>query len=355
MRFPARFLSLVIAAVATLGLPAAAQKRDPLPVPDIPGYKTLKCDFHMHTVFSDGEVWPTTRVVEAWRDGLDAISITDHDDYRPRAEDVKKDISRPYTIAAPVARRMGIILIPGAEITKGDIHFNALFVTEPNRFAGLDLMSALKEGRQQGAFLFWNHPGWRKKTAWFPEIAAAYDAGLFDGIELVNGATFYADAFPWIEEKKLTILSNSDVHTPMMPQGLRPGRPVTLVFSSSADANGIREALKARRTAAWMGGELWGAEQYMRALWMASVQTLDGGRALWNRSAIPFHIKVRRTPPWMTVRDVNLEPESIQALRLTVAKNAPSPASGEVEIEIANVHVAPGKNLTVRVPMNLSK
>ena len=27
-------------------------------LPDIPGYITLKGDFHMHTPFSDGTVWP---------------------------------------------------------------------------------------------------------------------------------------------------------------------------------------------------------------------------------------------------------------------------------------------------------
>ena len=53
---------------------ASAQERDPLPVPDLPGLKTLKADFHLHTVFSDGEVWPTVHVRDAWRDGLDAVS-----------------------------------------------------------------------------------------------------------------------------------------------------------------------------------------------------------------------------------------------------------------------------------------
>ena len=46
-------------------------------IPDVPGYVTLKCDFHIHTVFSDGYVWPTVRAEEAWREGLDAIAITD--------------------------------------------------------------------------------------------------------------------------------------------------------------------------------------------------------------------------------------------------------------------------------------
>ena len=49
-------------------------------IPDIPGYMTLKCDFHMHKVFSDGKVWPTVRVAEALKEGLDAIALTDHID-----------------------------------------------------------------------------------------------------------------------------------------------------------------------------------------------------------------------------------------------------------------------------------
>ena len=52
--------------------------RTPVNLPDIPGYVTLKCDFHIHTVFSDGLVWPTVRVEEAWRQGLDGIAMTDH-------------------------------------------------------------------------------------------------------------------------------------------------------------------------------------------------------------------------------------------------------------------------------------
>ncbi len=32
---------------------------------EVAGYEVLKCDFHTHTMFSDGEVWPTVRVEEA--------------------------------------------------------------------------------------------------------------------------------------------------------------------------------------------------------------------------------------------------------------------------------------------------
>lgn len=65
-----------------------SQVRNEIQIPDILGFKTLKCDFHMHTVFSDGLVWPTVRVSEAYSQGLDAIAITDHIEYRPHKNDM---------------------------------------------------------------------------------------------------------------------------------------------------------------------------------------------------------------------------------------------------------------------------
>ena len=64
--------------VGLAGATARAQTpvRQALPVPDVPGFKALKADFHLHTVFSDGNVWPTVHVQEAWRDGLDVVALT---------------------------------------------------------------------------------------------------------------------------------------------------------------------------------------------------------------------------------------------------------------------------------------
>ena len=53
-----------------IAVSVSAQDRVEINIPDIPGYRTLKCDFLMHTVFSDGDVWPTVRVQEAWAEGL---------------------------------------------------------------------------------------------------------------------------------------------------------------------------------------------------------------------------------------------------------------------------------------------
>ena len=86
--------------------------------PDIPGYKTLICDFHQHTVFSDGNVWPSIRVQEAIKDGLDAISITDHIEYQPHSEDIPHpDRNRSYQVAIEAAKNKSLIVINGSEIT----------------------------------------------------------------------------------------------------------------------------------------------------------------------------------------------------------------------------------------------
>jgi 3',5'-nucleoside bisphosphate phosphatase len=364
--FPSISIQRLATAIAILFVAAGvvlAQKRDPLPVPDIPGFRTLKCDFHLHTVFSDGDVWPTTRVQEAWRDGLDAISITDHDDYRPHSEDVQKDLSRPYVIAAPVARQLGLILIPGVEITRGDVHFNALFVTEPNLFAGTEMIAALRQAREQGAIVFWNHPHWRNVRGWPEAVDAAHKQGLFTGVELVNGSTFHADAYPFIESKKLAILSNSDYH--QSAPGERRTRPITLVFATNADSESVREAMRAHRSAAWMGGEVWGSEEHLKALWKGAVKTLQSeirlqgkqrqaNLQIHNASALPFNLKVKNAPSWLSAKNVSLAAESIGSLSLSLQGGAPEEDStAELQLEITNFHTAPGKNLVVSLPIKI--
>jgi hypothetical protein len=98
-------------------LSGQANIRNEFKIPDIPGYLTLKCDFHMHTVFSDGEVWPPVRAEEAWREGLDAFSISDHIDYLPNKDEVPKNLNRSYELSRSKARSLDILNIKAAEIT----------------------------------------------------------------------------------------------------------------------------------------------------------------------------------------------------------------------------------------------
>ena len=354
---------------------APAQERDPLPVPDLPGLKTLKADFHLHTVFSDGQVWPTVHVQEAWRDGLDVVALTDHVEYRPHSDDVGLDLRRPYVLARELAEQLGIILIPGVEITRpapgttsplpvGSAHFNALFVEDPAALAKPDLLDVLRAARAQGAFVFWNHPGFMGtlEPRWHAHVEEAWREGLFQGMELVNGEDFYPAAYPWIEEKKLTILSNSDYHVPTPPRGTGPRRPVTLVFARSADAEGVREALVARRTAAWLGDDVWGTEEHLRGLWNGAIAVsparLDArpGQAvllrLRNTSAIPFRLRALRSPAWLGVDPATAQAETTSLLRLRVGRDAAAGVHEAVlEFEVSNLNTAPGRKLLVGLPI----
>ncbi len=353
--------------VLSLGWTSVAQVRNPLPVPNVGDYRTLKCDFHMHTVFSDGEVWPTTRVLEAYRDGIDVISLTDHDQYNPNKNDVSTDLRRPLELARNLANQLGILLVPGVEITRGDIHHNALFVTDPNVFAELELEPALLKAREQKAFVFWNHPGWRTPTTmWLPEIDALHAKGLIQGVELVNGPYVDPVAFTWAKPKNLVMLGTSDIHTPMPEKYGEHPRPVTLVFTRTADLEGLREALFARRTACWASGQVWGDPEWLGGLWTNSVSVVNPVMALslkarstalrfHNRSAMPYSLVLRQAPEWLRLGNVELKPGMITAARLTITENAPAGEhSIEAEVEITNLHTEPGKNLFRKIPLRIT-
>ncbi|MFC1726382.1 Sb-PDE family phosphodiesterase [candidate division KSB1 bacterium] len=252
---------------------SSAQERNEINIPDIPGYYTLKCDFHIHTVFSDGIIWPTIRVKEAWFDGLDAISISDHIEYQPHSSDVPKNLNRSYRIALPSAREYGIIFPKGAEITKQmpPGHFNAIFINDAELLDVEDGVEAVKRASEQGAFIFWNHPG----DKWYPVHTEILENGWIHGAEVVNGNTYYPEVHKWALEKNLTILCNSDIHD-RIDYAYDPQkgehRPVTLVFVKDKTLSGLKEALFDRRTAAYYKNILIGHENYLRPVFNESVK-----------------------------------------------------------------------------------
>ena len=111
-------------------------------IPNIDGYVTLKGDMHMHTIFSDASVWPTTRVDEAVMEGLDFLCITDHVDGRLHKylnsghfDPKNVDNNTSFKLAEKQAKGTGLILVPGGEMTSQIMppgHFNATFVKDAN-------------------------------------------------------------------------------------------------------------------------------------------------------------------------------------------------------------------------------
>ena len=250
-------------------------QRKVINIPNIPGYQTLKCDFHMHTVFSDGTVWPTIRVQEAWEEGLDAISITDHIEYRPHSTDINADHNRSFEIAEPLAKKLEIILIRGAEITRSmpPGHLNALFIKNANLLELENVNDAIREARDQGAFLFWNHPGWKAQqpdtTLWWDEHTALLKNDMLHGIEVYN-EIYCPEALNWATEKNLTMFGNSDEHGPARYE--EKLRPMTLVFSKSRTQGGIKDALFNRRTAVYFNNTVIGNTAVLNPLFFASLE-----------------------------------------------------------------------------------
>jgi 3',5'-nucleoside bisphosphate phosphatase len=345
------------------------------PVPDIPGYVTLKADFHLHSVFSDGEVWPTLHVREAWRDGLDAIALTDHLEYRPHKADIAGGARRAFEVARPEAARLGMLLVPGVEITRpapgvksewpvGSAHFNVLFPTDVDALDTPDLAEALSRAKGQGAFVFWNHPGFMDKPAmWFPHVGALFDAGLFSGIEVVNGDRFYPEALTWAARRQLTPLACSDAHLPMPAHLKSVDRPITLVFARTKDIDGLKEALAARRTLAWLDSQVWGDAALLTALWGASATAEPssapaGGDvevAVRNASAIDLDVRALSLPAWLTLGDAMLVRESTTVLRGRIATDAPIGTHAiDARLRVHNLHAEPATPLAAGLPLTVT-
>jgi len=269
-------------------------------IPDIPGYKTLICDLHMHTVFSDGNVWPTIRSEEAWREGLDAIAITDHIEYQPHKEDIPPNFNRASELAAGRGEQLDVLVIPGSEITR-DMppgHLNAIFIRDAEKLKTETWRQAIDAAAEQEAFIFWNHPGWRGQqddgiAKWYEEHTEILDSGKLHGIEVVNEKEYYPEAHQWCLDKNLTMLSNSDIHNPIQMDYNFPGgehRPMTLVFAKDHSIEAIREALFAQRTAVYWNNFIFGKKEFLEPIFYNSIFIKNPAFVLGEDEAIYIQI-----------------------------------------------------------------
>ncbi len=101
-----------------------------------------RADLHTHTVCSDGKLTPAALVEKVHAHGLHALAITDHDAIDALAE------------AEPVARRLGIELIPGVELSVTvdgcEIHMLG-FYFDPHHAALKEHLDAFRAARAERA------------------------------------------------------------------------------------------------------------------------------------------------------------------------------------------------------------
>jgi hypothetical protein len=244
-------------------------------------------------------------------------------------------------------------------------HLNAIFLTSVGPLETPAWRDALKAACAQGAFLFWNHPGWRGHqkdgvARWYPEHDEILDSGLLDGIEVVNDREYYPEAHRWALEKGLTPLANSDIHDPVnLAWHVHEGdhRPVTLVFARERSEAGIREALFARRTAAWSGEKLIGREELLRPLVAASLtienprlavrQGDDAWVRIRNDSDLRLDLVGSGSAEGLTApKELVIAAAGTSLLEISVPKKT-EPGSRRVRLDytIRNLLIAPGEGL----------
>ena len=314
------------------------------------GYNVYKADLHTHTIFSDGQVMPAFRVKEAWLDGLDIMAVTEHIEYRPRENEFVKylakyvdekydggvntkipskgpteegimvDLNHCVKLSQEEARKYGILIIPGIEITRSGSrvgHFNALFTTDNNLIYDKDPVQAVRNAKAQGAIVQHNHPGWTRENIDFTKTEEiVYAEGLVDGVEVMNGAEFYPGIIDRVQQYGQYISANTDVHSGTAIEYTLYGnlRPMTLIFAKEKTLEAVREALEAKRTLALGFNTVCGDEQLLNDFFAAGMKVSVIGEndkgvdlAVTNMTSIPYTIRrgtsnQHKLDPFCTIR-----------------------------------------------------
>ena len=335
--------------------------------PDVPGYQTIICDFHQHTVFSDGSVWPDIRVQEALRDSVDAVSMTEHLEYQPHRADIPHpDRNRSYEIALQNARAYDLMVIRGAEITRSmpPGHNNAIFIQDANKLLIEDSIEVFREAKRQGGFSFWNHANWIAQrgdgiATMTPTHEFLIKEGLLHGIEVANEMTYSDEALQIALDYDLTIVGTSDIHGLVDWQfDLAHGghRPVTLAFASEKTQESLKAAFFEKRTVVWFNNTLIGREPVLKPLIEACLKVEKANYIgtskiaevkIMNDSDVEYILHNKGRFSFHEDSDVVvLHPNTITTIQVKTIKEM---AEFHLDFEVLNPVTAPKQHLSIQL------
>ncbi len=241
-RIPAEGLTVIV----EVDVPASGRPETEPPAPPAPsrpprrvlpaedGLSWLPCDFHAHTLHSDGELGIAEMAARAVEEGLDVLAVTDHN-----------TVSH-HPLLPRWSALYGVTLLPGQEVTTDRGHANAFgdvghvdFRRPPSTWA-----TAV---RNRGGLLSINHPlaadcAWHHPLNDRPPLAEIWHSSWTD-------RTWTGPLAWWTAWDLDTVpIGGSDFHR-FDPHGPALGRPVTWVAAESAEPPAILDALRAGRTA----------------------------------------------------------------------------------------------------------
>lgn len=368
-------LSVAIAAVlAICSTGAQAEPGRRIKFPDTKdGAHVLSVDTHTHTVFSDGYVWPSIRVEEAERDGLDVLAVTDHVESQPKFRDIPNpDANRSFELARQAATDSNapLLVIPGAEIARRSVpverrytyHFNALFVKDVNLLRHRDTrapiegqtmplrdaLDSIKAAKQQGAFIIWNHPYLDGPAQVDDYHRQLLTSGIIDGIEVTPN--YSLDAFKIALDNNLAVIGSSDIHGLIDTQyDIAHGqqRHVTLVLAKGRDEAAIRNAFAAHRTVALRNHILIGREQDVRPIVEASlaVRFQPMRAVVENKASSPFTLRAVGAGGGGAIFTVPAYGATTISANHLSAEDVARKQPLSLDFEVLNALIAPGQPL----------
>ena len=230
MRSPCRMAALTLLAVSIAAGTVAdgPLNRDPL---TIGGYHVVAADLHTHSSWSNGSLTPWGLVLEARRQGLDAIAITGHNKvYDSRVGRWFGRLSNGPTV------------LTGQEIQTAASHVIALGIERVVDWRQ-DVSEQIDAVHGQGGVAIAAHP--------FESFWSGFDSDAIarlDGAEICHPTiylreTAQAELEQFAQVAEMAAIGSSDFH------GVgRLGMCRTYVFSRDSTAEAIIEALREHRT-----------------------------------------------------------------------------------------------------------
>jgi len=233
-------------------------------------------------------------------------------------------------------------------------HFNALFIQDASLLDVDSVMDAFEAAIKQGAFIHWNHPGWKSQQ---PDgVPRMYDIHRklinnkwLHGIEFFNHREYYPLVMTFCKENNLAVLANSYMHGVISEEyNGQTNRPMTLVFARERTHDALKEAMFAGRTLACFNDMIAGKEEYARPFFHECISvgkpyyTSEKNKyfEVRNDSDIPFILEngVPGAPQTITLK-------SNSVTRVEVSNNVTAPLTYDVK------NVITGENEVLKIEL----
>lgn len=206
------------------------------------GYTWQRGDFHMHTVYSDGQYTPTQQMQHALAQDLSFIFLSDHN----------TDTSNSIAGVAQSQTAPDLLVCRAIEVTTRSGHWHAAGLDREQiiewRYKPTDnpgFAAAAEQVHKAGGFVSLNHP-----FADCPACNWSLDWDHNDAVEVWNSVWDSPDekaVAKWqkllVSGKLTTAIGGSDSHSPPSINGL----PTTVVRARGRSQPAIVEAVKAGR------------------------------------------------------------------------------------------------------------